>query len=354
MANNDVGLYKFRRELLVELMKKGHEIVISLPYGEMVDDLINDGCEFADTLVDRRGLNPIKDIKLFFSYLKLIKKTNPGLVITYTIKPNVYGGIASRLLKKNYVLNITGLGTAFENEGALRKFVVSLYKIACKKAKNVFFENEENKNVFVDERIVIDSQACTLKGAGVNLEEYQLSEYPKGDKIRFLFIGRVMAEKGINELFEAMKRLIREGIVCELDVLGGYEEDYESAIEEYEKEGWLHYYGYQKDVRPFINRCHCFVLPSWHEGMANTNLECAASGRPLIVSNIPGCAEAIIDGISGFLVNKQDANDLYNKMKAFIELTFEERRLMGISGRKQMEKLFDRKNVVRKTINLIL
>ena len=201
---------------------------------------------------------------------------------------------------------------------------------------------------------MIDSQACTLKGAGVNLEEYQLSEYPKGDKIRFLFIGRVMAEKGINELFEAMKRLIREGIVCELDVLGGYEEDYESAIEEYEKEGWLHYYGYQKDVRPFINRCHCFVLPSWHEGMANTNLECAASGRPLIVSNIPGCAEAIIDGISGFLVNKQDANDLYNKMKAFIELTFEERRLMGISGRKQMEKLFDRKNVVRKTINLIL
>ena len=161
-------------------------------------------------------------------------------------------------------------------------------------------------------------------------------------------------EKGIDELFEAMRRLRQDGYNCSLDVLGGFEENYSSKIKKYEEEGWLYYQGYQDDIRPFIEKCHCFVLPSWHEGMANTNLECAASGRPVITSNIHGCLEAIIDGKTGYLAKKKSAEDLYATMKKFIRLSFEERKEMGIAGRRHMEVVFDKKKVVDDTITYLL
>ena len=166
-------------------------------------------------------------------------------------------------------------------------------------------------------------------------------------------MGRIMAEKGIDELFEAMQHLVSDGINCELHLLGSYEENYKAKIEKYEAEGWLHYYGYQKDVRPFIEESHCFVLPSWHEGMANTNLECAASGRPVITSNIYGCLEAVEDEVSGYLCEKQNADDLYRVMKQFTKLSYDERKAMGLAGRKRMEMLFDKRDVVKDTMNVL-
>lgn len=191
-------------------------------------------------------------------------------------------------------------------------------------------------------------------GAGVNLDRYELAEYPLGQNIRFLFMGRVMKEKGINELFEAMHRLYSDGINCSLDILGGYEEDYKDIIQHYEKEGWLHYHGFQADVRPFIANCHCFVLPSWHEGMANTNLESAASGRPVITSNIHGCLEAVEDSVTGFLVERKNANDLYRIMKHFVGMSYEDRKNMGLAGRRRMEEIFDKNKVVEMTTQKLL
>ena len=349
LANNDVGLYQFRRELIAALLKE-HEVTVSLPYGELVEPLKEMGCAFLDTPVDRRGINPFKDLALYRSYRKLLKALSPDLVVTYTIKPNIYGGCACRTAKIPYCVNITGLGSAFQKEGLLKKLVVFMYKAALKKAKTVFFENTANRDVFLKEKIVPEEKTCVLNGAGVNLERYRVTEYPDGDTTRFLFIGRVMKEKGVDELFTAMKRLVSEGYDVHLDLLGGYEEDYKSVIEENEKCGWLTYHGYQTDVRPFIAASHCFVLPSWHEGMANTNLECAASGRPLITSNIPGCKEAAEDGKSGFLCEKQNADSLYDKMKTFLALSYEERKQLGLRGRYLTEKKFDRETVVRKTM----
>ncbi len=349
LANYDVGLYQFRKELIGELLKE-NEVYISLPYGELVEPLKEMGCHFINTPLERRGMNPLKDAKLFFAYLKMFRQVKPDLIITYTIKPNVYGGVAARVTHIPYAVNITGLGTAFQNNGMLRKVVTLMYKVGCKKAKVIFFENEGNRQIFVDEKIVKKEQTCLLNGAGVNLDHYQVIDYPAGDITKFLFIGRVMKEKGIDELFSAMQRLISEGYPCSLDVLGGYEEDYADIMEKYEADGWLHYHGYQKDVRPFIANCHCFVLPSWHEGMANTNLECAASGRPVITSNIHGCLEAVEDGITGFLCEKQNADDLYRVMKKFTALTHEKRKVMGLAGRKRMEAQFDKRLVVDRTI----
>lgn len=351
LANNDIGLYQFRRELIKKLIDTGSEVFISLPYGELIKPLEETGCIFIDTPVDRRGINPVTDFGLAVFYIKLLRRINPNLVITYTIKPNVYGGIASRLLKKNYASNITGLGTAFQKDDWLKKLVTFLYKQALRRAKTVFFENSGNMKIFTDLRIIKHGQGCLLNGAGVNLEHYGFFPYPEDTGItRFLFIGRIMKEKGVNELFDAVKRLKKDGGRCILDIVGEYEENYKGKIEEYEAEGWLKYHGFQKDVRPFIKNCNCFVLPSWHEGMANTNLECASMGRPVITSRIHGCMEAVEENVTGYLCRVKDSKDLYFQMKRFMQLTGTERAEMGKQSRRRMEKMFDKNKVVEKTM----
>lgn len=354
LINNSTGIHDFRMELVGELCKIYDEVVISTPNNGFFDAIRETGARIIETDVDRRGINPFTDFKLLLAYKKIIKQEKPDVVITYTIKPNVYGGIACRLKKIPYAVNITGLGTAFENGGILKRLVTILNKIACKEAKVIFFENEGNRQVFINEGIAKESQTYRLNGAGVNLEKFSMIDYPAGDTIKFLFMGRVMAEKGIDELFAAMRKLISDGIKCELELLGRYEENYKETIKAYEDEGWLTYYGYQSDVRPFIANCHCFVLPSWHEGMANTNLECAASGRPVITSNIHGCLEAVEDGESGYLCEIKNADNLYQIMKRFAELPTDQRIAMGLAGRKRMEEIFDKKKVVEETIAHLL
>lgn len=350
LANFDVGLYQFRRELIAKLLER-HQVMIGLPDGALVRPLEEMGCQFYDTPLDRRGVNPAKDLKLLLDYIRLMRKLKPDLVITYTIKPNVYGGMACRLLGIPYAANITGLGTTFQKPGLLRSLVIRLYQTALKKARVVFFENQDNLNVLRDMGIVREGQCRLLNGAGVNLERFRPAPYPeKASPVRFLFIGRIMAEKGVNELLAATRRLINEGYACTLDVLGYAEEDYTRPIQECADAGWLRFHGYQTDVRPFIENSHCFVLPSWHEGMANTNLECAAMGRPVITSDIHGCKEAVEDGISGLLCGPKDADSLYNAMKAFCQMPNEARRAMGLAGRAHMEQIFDKKKVVEETM----
>ena len=350
LANNDVGLYQFRRELIEELRKE-HQVSISLPDGSLVRPLEKMGCRFFDTKMERRGINPVQDMDLFLRYCGLIRRVRPDLVLTYTIKPNIYGGLACRLMGIPYAANITGLGTAFQRRGALRKLVVTLYRLALKRAKTVFFENEENRQTLLAEKIVLPEQCRLLSGAGVNLEYYACAPYPEEDSpVRFLFVGRVMAEKGVDELFAAMEHLQKDGIDCTLDVLGFFEEQYEEKIHRAEEQGWLRYHGYQKDVRPFIAAAHCFVLPSWHEGMANTNLECAAMGRPVITSRIHGCMEAVLEEKSGFLCRTQDSESLYREMKRFCALPRDRRAAMGRAGRRHMEAVFDKRVVVSQTL----
>lgn len=352
LANDDVGLYKFRKELIQELINQGNHIYISLPDGERVQPLIDMGCTFIGTDVDRRGINPITDFKLLTRYFKILKSVKPDTSITYTVKPNVYGGIVCRIRKVPYAINITGLGTAFQNDGFLKKLIVLLYKISCKKAKIVFFENEENQKNFIENKILKEKDTCKLDGAGVNLEEYKFCKYPEDNgEIRFLFIGRVMKEKGVNEIFEVSKRIREEYKNVFFDIVGPLEEKYEVIINDLQEREIINHYGYQSDVKSFIKKAHCFVLPSYHEGMANTLLESGAMGRPLITSNIHGCKEAAIDGETGYLVNVKDSEDLYKKIKQYIELPYEKKVKMGKLSRKHIENTFDKKKVIKTTIS---
>jgi len=353
LANNSGGLFDFRKDLIQEMLKKGHTIIAYTPFDTRVDELKEMSIDLREIKLDRRGMNPIKEFSLFRLFYKEIKREKPDLVLTYTIKPNLYGGISCGLLNIPYAMNITGLGKAFINEGIIKKMIIFLYKRACKKANVIFFENSGNRDVFVDNNIISIGKTQVLNGAGVNTDYFVLQEYPKGDVTKFLFVGRIMQEKGINELFEAMKRLIADGEKVELHVLGGFEESYKEIVDKYTAEGWLYYYGYQLDVRPYIAKSSCFVLPSWHEGMANTNLENAASGRPVITSNIHGCMEAVEDSVTGYLTEVGNAEDLYRNMKKFLRLSYEERRQMGLKGRERMIQLFEKKKVVLATLEFL-
>ena len=353
LANHDLGLYRFRKELITNLIQRGNQVYISVPNGEYIPNLKNLGCVFINTPVDRRGINPQTDFLLFKRYVNIIKKIKPDFIITYTIKPNIYGGIVASFHKKKYAINITGLGTAFENKGIIRTIVIFLYKIALKKAKVVFVENSSIRYEILKYKLCKDSKIKVLNGAGVNTSEFAYLSYPENKNTRFLFIGRVMKEKGIEELLYATRRLFKEGFKCILDIVGPFEDDYKRIIADFEKEGWLKYYGFQDDVRPFIAQCDCFVLPSYHEGMANTNLECASCGRPVITSNIPGCREAIINKTTGFLCKSRDKYSLYKTMKCFLKLSRDERIQMGCAGREHISKKFEKNKVVETTLNAI-
>ena len=360
VCNNSAGLERFRGKLIQSLIKKEHDIALVIPTSEKDSEiqaqmrLTGLGCKLIKVPMERRGMNPIKDIGLFLAYWKHIKMQKPNYVITYTIKPNIYAGLACRLKKIPYVANITGLGTAFQKSGVLKKFVIIMYKFSLESAKVVFFENNENRSDVVDLGIVDEKHTHVLPGAGVDLCHFKYEDYPENNsEISFLFIGRVMREKGIQELFTAMQMLRDDKEKCCLHIVGSFEEDYSEEIEKYQKEGWLNYHGVQNDVRPFIANSHCVVLPSWHEGMANTNLEGAAMGRPLITSNISGCKEAVIKDVSGFLCEHKNAESLCKKMKEFINLPYEQKRNMGREGRKWMEEMFDKEKVVEETIRIM-
>ena len=353
LINADDGLYPYRRELIAKLLED-HHVVICHRRGRYTDQLIDMGCEYIPYEFDSRGTDPVKDIKLCSFYRKLIREVKPNLVITYSIKANVYGGMACRLEKVPYATNITGLGTAFQKNNFLQSIVIWLYRIGLKKAGVVFFENAGNRKLFIDHDIVSKDRTCLLNGAGVNLEHFSVADYPGEPTIRFLFIGRIMKEKGIDELFEAMRLLISNGIDCSLDVLGPFfEEEYQETVDRFTKEGWLNYQGMQPDIRPYVAACHCLVLPSWHEGMSNAILECAASGRPVITNNIHGCMEAVEDGATGLLCEKQNTKSLYEAMKRFADLPYENRKAMGLKGRRRMETDFDKRDIVNKTVDTL-
>lgn len=351
LANNDVGLFKFRKELIEELLKD-NEVYISLPYGKFIDVLVDKGCHFIDTPLDRRGINPIKDLTLVNRYRKIFKQIKPDLAITYTIKPNIYGGVIAKKKGVDYAVNITGLGTAFQSDNCIRKLVVMMYKIALKKVKVVFFENVENKQIFIDEKITIEEKTCCLNGAGVNLDEYPFTPYPdENEPIRFLFIGRIMKEKGIDEYLYVAKEIKKEYLDVQFDIVGPLEDQYKNIIEAYVDDSIINYYGFQDDVKPFIAKCHCFVLPSYHEGMANTLLEAATMGRPLITSDIHGCKEAICN--NGYIVNSKDKENLYNCIKKFIENDYSQKVEMASNSRKHVQKLFDKKIIIKNTLRCL-
>ena len=354
-ANDSYGLYIFRRDLIKRLIEDGHEVYAALPDGECTGRIKELGCEFIEQPVDRRGISPKKDLKLFRAYYKLLRRLRPQMVITYTIKPNVYCGLAARLLGIPCAVNITGLGTAFQNKGLVRTVAKLLYRIGCGKAKAVFTENPGNRDTLLELGLFKADRMHVLHGAGVNTEHYAFEEYPpEAEPVKFLFIGRIMREKGMDEYFAAAERLLADGVNAEFYMAGSYDEqEYSEVIKKLTENPRFVFLGWLDDIRPAIKSCHCFVLPSWHEGMANTLLECGSCGRPIITSNIHGCLEAVDEGRNGYLHEVRNADSLYETMKKFAELPYEEKAAMGAYSREFICANFDKKQVVEETVGVL-
>lgn len=347
LANSDVGLYNFRKELIAELFKQGYEVYISLPNGRNIEKLIKMGCIFLETDVDRRGTNPIKDGQLFLNYIKLIKKVQPTVILTYTVKPNLYGGIASKICKVPYICNVTGLGSGFLNGGVIQKIIKIMSTVSFKHAKRVMVQNSSDMEQLINNNITKEN-ITLIPGSGVNLDEFQPLPFPNLEvPLEFLFIARVMKDKGIDEFLEAAKKIKKKYENVNFNIIGSIEQEkYISILKEYEDKGIIKYHGFQRDIKSFILKSHCTINPSYTEGMSNVLLESAACGRPLIASDIPGCKEVIKDGSNGYIFTKANVEDLVRKIERFINLKYHEKNEMAFNSRKIVKENFDRKVVI--------
>ena len=349
LTNHSYMFYQFRRELAQDLLQD-YEVVISTPFNGREEDLRNFGCKLIETKFERRGISPTAEYELYKTYINLLKEEQPDFVITYSIKPNVYGGKACQKLGIPYAINVQGMGTAFEKQG-MKQVASMLYRDACKGARVVFFENKGDAEYFIDHKIIRKDLAFVLPGAGVNTTYYAYSPLEKHDKFHFLYLGRIMKEKGVDELFEAMRRIHKEYPKTVLDIVGFTEENYEETINQLVKDGVAVFHGFHKDPRPFYVAADCVVLPSYHEGMSNVLLEAASTGRLLITTDIPGCREAVDLSKTGYLVKPKDTDSLYRMMKKALSLPREEREEISHKAREKMEYEFAKEEVVKLTRN---
>lgn len=345
LTNSLRGLYSFRREVIMAIRNAGNKVTISTPIDEK-KDYFEDECRLIDTQFNRKGKNPLKDFSLMFWYCKLLKQEKPDIVLSYTIKPNVYGGMACQICGVPQIVNITGLGSAIENSGWLQHLAVLLYKIGLRKADIVFFQNKANMD-FCVKRGVTKSKYALLPGSGVNLKYHSLQPYPPDNgKVKFLFIGRILKHKGIEEYFQAAEIIKTKYPNSEFYILGRVEGNYQKQLNQLMEVGCIKHFGVTSDVRPYIKSVECTVMPSYYEGMSNVNLESAANGRPVITSDVPGCREMVDDGITGLLVKARDADSLIKAIERFILMPYEQKREMGVAARRKVEREFDRQIVV--------
>ena len=347
LANNDVGLYKFRKELIEALIKE-NEVYINLPGGKYVENLVSLGCKFiACELLDRHGTNPVKELRLISYYNRLLKELKPDIVFTYTIKCNVYGGMACAKLRIPYVVNVTGLGTAVENAGIMQKITLTLYKRGLRRAQKVFFQNTENRDFMISKGVIRGSYDL-LPGSGVNLEQYHILEYPNNGTIDFLFVARVMKEKGIDQYLEAAKYIRNKYPQTRFHVCGFCEQAYETILREYESKGIIIYHGLVDDMVAMHKISSCTIHPTYYpEGLSNVLLESCACGRPIITTDRAGCREVVEDGVNGYVIKERDSQDLIQKIEMFLNKSIDEKKQMGLEARKKVEREFDRKIVLK-------
>lgn len=350
------GIKRVRSELISELIAHGHTVYIITPNGIEFDYFQKLGCITFPVNVERHGINPILDFKLFIDFLVILRKIKPSAVLTFTTKPNIYCSIASRLLGIKVIMNITGLG-ALGIESKIQKLLIYMYKLSTggRNVKRIFFQNRTSEEFFKSHNIGSTEVFKIIPGSGVNLKEFSVLKYPEEiEGIHFLFIARILKEKGIIEYIETAKNIRREYPNAYFHVLGGMDSDFTAVINEAWQSNAIIYHGKVDNIKDFYLISSATIHPSYYpEGMSNVILESAASGRPVITTNHPGCREGVEDSKTGFIVQPKNIEELTKAVERFIQLKREERILMGLNGRKKIEREFDRKIVTNAYIDAL-
>lgn len=344
------SLINFRGELIKCISKKNHHVIgmASFSEKETVDSLKKMGVVFFSYPVIRSSLNPINDLMTWKSLRQTFKELQPNIILAYTIKPVIWGGLASNILPDTrfYAL-ITGLGFAFQGKTLKRKLlsklVTVLYRTALKNAERVIFQNPDNLNEFVQRGIVPPEKCAVINGSGVDISRYTYTSLPN-EPTTFLTIGRLLSEKGFREYSQAAQIVKARYPEATFQLLGPEDPSPDgiplSEVQHWHQQGWLEYLGSTHDVRPYLQNCHIYVLPSYHEGMPRTVLEAMATGRPILTTDVSGCRETVIPGENGYLVPKANAQALAERMIWFIE-NHDQWERMGKRSRELAEEKYD-------------
>jgi glycosyltransferase involved in cell wall biosynthesis len=357
--NSSWNFVNFRSGLIKSLIAHGYEVVAAAPADEYVSKLKELGCRYIKLSIDNKGTHPGRDVLLFADYFKLIRAEKPSVFLGYTIKPNIYGSLAAHSLGVPVINNVAGLGTVFNKSGWLNRLVRQLYRISLSRSAKVFFQNNEDLQLFLSGKLVAKAVADRLPGSGVDLVKFNATPLPTGPIVRFLLIARMLWDKGVGEYVEAARLLKQRGIDAECCLLGFLDVQNPAAIsrkqmDEWVSEGVVSYLGMSDSVSDEISNATCVVLPSFYrEGTPRTLLEAAAVGRPIVTTDAVGCRDVVDDGVNGFLCKPKDASDLADKMERIVRMSLSEREVMGENGRIKVEREFDEQIVINKYLQAI-
>lgn len=346
-GNTAWSMYNFRKHILSDCINKGHEVYVIAPSDSIYDKLIEKiGCKFIHIEIERKGTNPLRDFFLYLTYIRFIKEIKPDGCFFYTIKPNIYGGMAASYLNIPFIPITTGLGYIFTTDSIVNKIAKYLYKVAFKKAKQVWFLNQDDKSSFIENKIISQEKVKILKGEGIDLSNFEVKENISND-LTFLLLARMLWDKGVGIYVDAAAEIKKIYPNVKFQLLGAIDKENpmgisKSQIIEWHNKGYIEYLGKTDDVRPYIYNSDCIVLPSYYrEGIPFCLMEGAAAGKPLITTNNTGCREVVENNYNGFLCKTKDVNSLIEVIKKMIELPPSERIQMGLNGRKKIESEFN-------------
>ena len=354
LSSHTPSLFWFRVDLMKEMRAEGYEVYAAaqMPEADWAEKFKEIGVTYKQITVSRNGLNPLGDLATLKDIKRLLKEIQPDKIFVFQAKTIAYGCMAASSLGITEVYTlVAGLGSIYLGHGLknkLVKFVMSaLYKQAFRKSKKVFFQNNDDKQTMLDEGLLKEDKIVMIHGSGVNVESFVPTELPSIPT--FLYIGRLIRDKGVGEYLDACKIIKAEyGDKVRCLLVGPYDSN-PSALKPEELQplvdaGIVEYFGEQRDVRPYISQCSIYVLPSYHEGTPKTVLESMAMGRAIITSNAPGCKETVVDGVNGYLTEVKNANDVAEKMRQLIEHP-QIVAAMGEKSRKMACEIFDVKKV---------
>ena len=352
-GNTCFKIANFREGLVRTLQAEGHEVMVLAPLDDYGTNLLALGVTLYDLPMNRNGTSPIPEARVLWRIFAFLWRERPSIVFSYTIKNNIYAGLACRSLSIPFIPNVTGLGPAFNGDGLLNRIIRLLYRLAFARASAVFFQNSDNRAEFLRGNLVSEACAKLLPGSGVDLQKFRATPVPQADgALVFLLVARMLWDKGVGLFVEAARALRKTHPQAEFQLLGPIDEDSRSGIsrsqiDAWQEAGFVTYLGKTQDVRSALSAAHCIVLPSWYrEGTPRVLLEAAASGRPVITTDMPGCRDAIVADVTGFLCAPRDVDSLVTQMKRFIEMSGPERAAMGVATRKRAETVFDENIVI--------
>lgn len=343
-------IVNFRLPLIRRLKSLGYQVVVVTQFDGFEKKIIDEVDQMLPLFISRKGVNPLVDVITLLDLARILYRVKPDYFLMFTIKPVIYGAIAAKLFDIKSIVMITGLGTAFITNNWITGLVKLLYRFALSSVSTVFFQNNDDKDLFLSSNLVSSDVCKITPGSGIDTHEFPYRPLPLENKITFILIARMLWDKGIGEYVESAKAISSKYPNTKFQLLGALGVENRTAISDKRIAAWVHegfveYLGETTDVKAYIEKASCVVLPSYREGTSRVLLEAASMGRPIIASNVPGCREVVEDGITGLLCRSKDCNDLSNKMEVMINLSFEERKIMGSKGREKIEKEFNQEIV---------